>query len=133
MNSLLVSSVLFGVLVIAARGPFAFAPDGALQFYRQRLLGSAAIGRTLGLLLGALGAFMCVSAQGEGEVLPGIVFLLGMALVVAMVVLMTAPGPVTRFVLWVMEMLSAPVLRLHGILGVVFGVVWIYLCFAYFY
>ena len=133
MNSLLVSSVLFGALVIAARGPFVVAPDEALQFYRRRLCGSAAGGRTLGALLGGLGAFMYWSAQGAGGALPGFVLLLGMVQIASMVVLMIAPDPATRFGLWVMEMVGVPVLRGLGILGIVFGVVWIYLCFAYFY
>ena len=41
------------------------------------------------------------------------------------VVLMSAPGPLTRFQLWFLEGFSVPALRAFGVINVVFGVVWI--------
>ncbi len=131
MNMLIFSSVLFGVFIMAARGPFAFAPDRALQFYRQRLLGSDARARAMAGLVGTMGILMFLSARDVEGVFPGILVLLGMALVVAMVVLMSAPGPVMRFVLWLLEGFSAPALRAFGVINLVFGVVWVYYSVIY--
>ena len=131
MNMLLLSSVLFGTFIIAARGPFALAPGKALQFYRHRLLGSDATGRSFAGLLGAIGIVMFSSARDVEGVFPGILVLLGMALVGAMVVLMSAPRPVMRFVLWFLGGFSAPALRAFGVVNLVFGVVWIYYSVVY--
>ena len=133
MNMLLLSSVLFGAVIIAARGPFALAPAKALQFYRQRVFGSDATGRAIAGLVGTIGMTMLVSARDVEGVFPGILVLLGMALVGAMVVLMSAPGPVMRFVLWFLEGFSVPALRAFGVINLVFGIVWIYYSVVYLY
>lgn len=130
MSLLLVSSVLFGLFIIAARGPFIFAPAATLRFYREHLFGSAPRGRMLGALLGALGTPMVLSAQNVDGTLPGFILLIGMVFVSAMILLLLAPGPVLRFVLSIMDLFSAPVLRVVGVISVVFGVAWIYFSFA---
>ncbi len=128
---LLLSSVLFGTFIIAARGPFAVAPAKALQFYRQKVFGSAAGGRAIAGLLGTIGITLLSARDVEG-VFPGILVLMGMALVGTAVVLMSAPRPVTRFTLWFLEGFSAPALRAFGVMNIVIGVVWIYYSVVYF-
>ena len=74
MNTLLLSSVLFGVLIVAARGPFALAPAKALQFYRQRVFGSDATGRAIAGLMGTIGITMLLSARMSRACFPGFSF-----------------------------------------------------------
>ena len=131
MSLLLVSSVLFGLFIIAVRGPFALAPADTLQFYRERVFGSPARGRMVGALMGALGTLMFVSAQGVQGTFPGLIAFIGGAFVFGMVAMMIAPGPFTRFAMAIMDGLGAKVLRVLGVLGVVFGVGWIYFCVVY--
>lgn len=131
MALLLMSSVLFGLFVIAARGPFIFAPADTLQFYRTRVFGSDVRGRMAGALVGALGTLMFVSAQGVQGTFTGFVTLFGGALVFGMIALMVVPSASMRLVLAVMDWLGAPVLRSDGVLGVVFGVAWIYFSLVY--
>ena len=130
MSVLLVSSVLFGLLIIAIRGPLIFAPVETLQFYKQRVFGSHSSRIMLGALMGAIGISMFLSAQDVEGAFPGFVSFIGMVLVGAMIVLIIAPGPFVRFVFSVMDMVGTRVLRGHGIISVVGAAVWIYLCFV---
>ena len=130
MSLLLASSVLFGLFVIAVRGPFVFAPAEALEFYRERVFGSPARGRMVGALMGALGVPMFVSAQGVQGTFPGLITLVGAAFVFWMIALIVAPGPFLRLVLAIMDLFGAQALRVAGVGGVVFGVAWIYFSFT---
>ena len=55
MSMLLISSVLFGLFIIAVRVPLALAPAETLQFYKERVFGSRVGGRVFGAMMGALG------------------------------------------------------------------------------
>ena len=126
MSMLLISSVLFGLFIIAVRLPLALAPAETLQFYKERVFGSRVGGRVFGAMMGALGVPMAVSAQGVEGTLPVFVGFFGMAFIFVMIVLMVVPGPFMRFAADVMDGLGARVMQVLGVLGVAFGVAWIY-------
>ncbi len=132
MNMLLLSSVLFGVLVMAGRGPYLFAPAGTLQFYRQ-LSRSDKKCRILGVVMGALGLAMSVSASGAAGTLAVVVFVIGLALVFWMIVFMTAPRFPMQLVFFILEAFSTQALRVFGFLNLVFASVWIYYSFVFFF
>ena len=125
MNTLLLSSVLFGVFIVAARGPFALAPDRALQFYKS----SPTVVRASAGLLGALGLAMVLAAQNVDGTFPSVASYVGVFAALVAILLMIMPSLPGRF----LGRNGTSVLRARGILGVVFGVVWIYFSFAYFY
>ena len=94
-DALAIVCVVAGVLIILGRGPLIFTPERTLELYR-RMVGTEAAVRIVGLCVGALGAGMAVLARGGGGTGVSIVFVLGLVLAAAGLMLLVLPSPYRR-------------------------------------
>ncbi len=129
-DALAIVCIVAGVLLILGRGPLIFAPERTLELYR-RMVGTEAAVRIVGLCVGALGAGMAVLARGGGGTGVSIVFVLGLVLAAAGLMLLVLPSPYRRVadsVLdFVRDSVDAGVVRALGILAVGIGAFIVYL------
>ncbi len=122
MNSLLISSVLFGLCSVAMRGAGMVAPAATRRFisHTTRLRG-------LGALIGALGLWMSLSAQHVEGTFASIAYIVGIAVGVTMMAVMLAPDPLIRL----LGRVPVGFIRARGVAGFVAGVAWVIASFVY--
>ena len=129
MNSLSIICIAVGILVIVSRGPLIFAPSATLRFYDRWLLSTNARFRALGVVFATLAMALLFSDFGE-EVLAGLLHTFGWFMATVALLFVMLPTVLRRFVQtifgYIEESVDDGIVRIPGLLAVVFGFALIY-------
>ena len=128
MTQLALVSVVAGAVIIGVRGPFVLAPAASSAGGRWLIASRARI-RAAGVIFGALGLAMIVSAQGSAQGAAWVISILGWFWVLA------AVFPLLIFTSWYQKLAGgildalddSALLRVLGALGTLFGAFLVYL------
>ncbi len=125
MNAIAVVSILFGLLIIATRGPLIFAPEGTIRVF-LRLIETPARIRALACVLLLIGLASLGSVSGGGGTLAVVIEVIGWWMLAASGFLLLAPSVYQRLARNIMEAFGASALRAIGFLGVGVGALFVY-------
>lgn len=132
MNKLALVSIVFGVFIIAVRGPMIFVPETVLDLFRKIIESNKRI-RVFGLFVLPIGLAMIFAAWGSTQ--PGALAFLVLGCIitaVTLVFLLIFPAAYKAIAEIVLD-LDESVFRGIGILGVLLGIGLIYLGVAVYY
>ena len=129
MDSLSIICIAVGILVIVSRGPLIFAPSATLRFYDRWLLSTNARFRAFGVVFATLAMALLFSDFGEG-VLAGLLHTCGWFMATVALLFLVLPNVLRRFFQtifgYIEESVDDGIVRIVGLLAVVFGVALIY-------
>ena len=129
MDSLSIICIAVGILVIVSRCPLIFAPSATLCFYDRWLLSTNARFRALGVVFATLAMALLFSDFGEG-VLAGLLHTFGWFMATVALLFLVLPNVLRRFVQtifgYIEESVDDGIVRIVGLLAVVFGFALIY-------
>ena len=129
MDSLSIICMAVGILVIVRRGPLIFAPSATLRFYDRWLLSTNARFRAFGVVFATLAMALLFSDFGEG-VLAGLLHTFGWFMATVALLFLVLPNVLRRFVQtifgYIVESVDDGIVRIAGLLAVVFGFALIY-------
>ena len=132
MNPALIACLIFGALIIIARGPFIFWPDATVSFYRDKVFTNASRIRMLSVIPFLIGLSLVATTS---DLQNGFAFLttaLGLVLLSGCGILILVPNDVANLVTTMLDLLSNNLLRGLGVISVAFAAIWIYASFFYF-
>ena len=128
MDSLSIICVVVGVLAILKRGPLIFAPNATLRFYDRLVLSPARV-RAAGVVIATLAMALLFSDFGEG-VLAGLLHTCGWFMATVALLFLVLPNVLRRFIQtifgYIEESVDNWIVRIVGLLSVVFGLALIY-------
>ena len=129
MDSLSIICIAVGILVIVSRGPLIFSPSATLRFYDRWVLSTNARFRALGAVIATLAMALLFSDFGEG-VLAGLLHTCGWFMATVALLFLVLPNVLRRFFQtifgYIEESVDDGIVRIVGLLAVVFGVALIY-------
>ena len=129
MDSLSIICIVVGALAILKRGPLIFAPSATLRFYDRWLLSTNARCRVFGVVIATLAMALLFSDFGEG-VLAGLFHTFGWLMTTVALLFLVLPSVLRRMLQTIFGYIAKSVddwlLRIVGILAVVFGLALIY-------
>ena len=129
MDLLSIICIAVGILVIVRRGPLIFAPSATLRFYDRWLLSTNARFRVFGVVFATLAMALLFSDFGEG-VLAGLLHTFGWFMATVALLFLVLPNVLRRFVQtifgYIEESVDDGIVRIAGLLAVVFGFALIY-------
>ena len=129
MDSLSIICIAVGILVIVSRGPLIFSPSATLRFYDRWVLSTNARFRALGAVIATLAMALLFSDFGEG-VLAGLLHTCGWFMATVALLFLVLPNVLRRFVQtifgYIEESVDDGIVRIVGLLAVVFGFALIY-------
>ena len=130
MDSFSIICIAVGILVIVGRGPLIFAPSATLRFYDRWLLSTNARFRVFGVVFATLAMALLFSDFGEG-VLAGLLHTFGWFMATVALLFLVLPNVLRRFIQtifgYIEESVDNGIVRIVGLLSVVFGLALIYL------
>ena len=130
MDSLSIICIAVGILVIVRRGPLIFAPSATLRFYDRWLLSTNARFRVFGVVFATLAMALLFSDFGEGG-LAGLFHTFGWFMATVALLFLVLPNVLRRFIQtmfgYIEESVDNGIVRIVGLLSVVFGLALIYL------
>ena len=129
MDSLSIICIGVGIVVIGSRAPLIFAPSATLRFYDRWLLSTNARFRVFGVVFATLAMALLFSDFGEG-VLAGLLHTFGWFMATVALLFLVLPNVLRRFVQtifgYIEESVDDGIVRIVGLLAVVFGFALIY-------
>lgn len=129
MNALAIVVIAFGLMVIVSRAPLIVAPGAVRDFYMD-LIGTNGRMRWFGVAVFALGAGFVWAASGEPGVLADVFYIAGLLVILlALIAVIPFPAFSHKLATKVWSAFSEPVLRVIGVLAVLFGIALVYLGF----
>lgn len=127
MNPLAAASIFFGLMLIATRAPFIFAPQAARKFWLRQLASPARV-RLMGLFTAAIGAAMVMAAQGSYRLEVLVVLGTGWGLILlAVFVLLIFASAFSAIARDVFGAIEDPFLRGMGAIATLVGAMFIYM------
>lgn len=127
MTGVAVSSILLGLIIIAARGPMIFWPGGTRSFY-MKLFDSNTRIRIMGLVTGALGTAMIMAARGVDGALAQLILAFGCLIAFAALFLLLIFTSIYKIIaLAVLEGSDDLILKGAGVFSLAMGSLFIYL------
>ena len=128
MTQLALVSVFAGALIIAVRGPFVLAPEASSAAGRWLIASRARI-RVAGVLFGALGLAMILSAQSSAQGAALVISILGwLWMLAAVFLLLIFTSAYQQIAMGIMDALDdLAVLRVLGVISTLFGGFLVYL------
>ena len=130
MDSFSIICIAVGILVIVGRGPLIFAPSATLRFYDRWLLSTNARFRVFGVVFATLAMALLFSDFGEGG-LAGLLHTFGWFMATVALLFLVLPNVLRRFIQtifgYIEESVDNGIVRIVGLLSVVFGLALIYL------
>ena len=129
MDSLSVTCIAVGILIIAMRAPLIFAPRAALRFYDRAIFSTNARCRAVSVVT-AIAAVTLLLLAFDNEPLAGFLYVAGWIMAGGAVFILVRPSIFRGF--WrsmfsfVEHSVPAPVVLVRGVLGVLAGVALIY-------
>ena len=124
MSTLAWTSIGFGCLIIATRGPLLFAPEAAVDVLR-RVIETATGVRILGLVSAALGVLLLLGSSAEARILAVVMSGIGWAVCGAAFFLVLFPSVYQSLANWALDNF-ADAWRGIGLLGVLIGIAFIW-------
>ena len=121
--------VAVGILVVVSRGPLILAPSATLRCYRRLLFSTNERFRAVGVMFALLAMLLIFFDFGEGG-LAGLLHIFGWFLATVALQFLVLPNVFRRFFQTILgyieESVHDGVVRIVGLLAVVFGVALIY-------
>ena len=129
MDSLSIMCIVLGTLTIVSRGPLIFAPSATLRSYDRLIISTNARFRAFGVVFATLAMALLFSDFGEG-VLAGLLHTCGWFMATVALLFLVLPNVLRRFVQtifgYIEESVDDGIVRIVGLLAVVFGFALIY-------
>ena len=129
MDSPSIICIAVGFLVIVRRGPLIFAPRATLDFHDRLILSTKFRFRVFGVVIATLAMALLFSDFGEG-VLAGVLRTFGWLITTAALLFLVLPNVLRRILqtilVYIEKSVDSGILRIVGLLAVVFGLALIY-------
>ncbi len=112
---------IFGLLIIATRGPLIFAPQKVRGIYLSIMETNKSV-RFLGLFILILGVYFAMGARDEPTLAADLMYVLGlMMIVLSLFGMLLFPGIIRKFGVPIWSAFSDTALRGIGVIAVLFG------------
>ena len=130
MTGIAVFLVVFGILIILSRGPLIVAPGRTRDLYLKLFLSERRM-RNYGIIIGLVAALVAYTFMGVQGTAPLVVVAVSLLVVViAACFLIPFPASANRLAMKVWSAFSPPVLRVIGLVSVLFGMWLVFFGFA---
>ena len=125
MNSMGLLSIIVGIIIIALRGPFIFAPKTAMEFSSKKLTSTNNRIRLLGLLVLAFSILLIIIGLKSGIYLEKVIVVFGFIIgIFSIFLFLLFPGNYKQ-IIDVISNFDSLALRAIGVLGTAVGVFFI--------